>query len=63
MCAIKPETTRDFLLNSRSPQYYLTPNADSVDLESMFCDSHGKINGASAQKSMQTLCHSNARKP
>lgn len=61
--AIKPETTRDFLLNSSSPQYCLTPNADSVDLEPMFCDSQGKIDGASAQKSMQTLCHSNARKP
>lgn len=61
--AIKPETTRDFLLNSGSPQYCLTPSAYSADLESVFCDSHGKIDGASAQKSMQILCHSNARKP
>lgn len=50
MHKIKPETIRDFLLNFRSPQYRLTADVYSVDLESVFCDSHGKIDGVSCRR-------------
>lgn len=63
MHKIKPETIRDFLSNSRSLQYCLPANMYSADLELGLVIYMERSMGCLAEKNIQTLFHSKARKP